>query len=75
MEKTLKEWREGKRMAQADLAVRLGVHINSVGRWENGRMPAMSEMLAIIWMTRAVVTPNSWYQQEIKAARQGRSER
>lgn len=32
----LRVWRTRQQLTQGDLAIRLGVHINTVNRWENG---------------------------------------
>jgi transcriptional regulator with XRE-family HTH domain len=49
----IERWRRARGLRQADLAQKLGTHVNTVAKWENGArprarwMPALAEVLGV----------------------------
>ncbi len=43
----IRQWREARSWSQNDLAVSLGVHPQSVHRWEKGRVPETEDLVKL----------------------------
>lgn len=43
----IKQWRESREWSQNELAVTLGVHPQSVHRWEKGRVPETDDLVKL----------------------------
>ena len=43
----IRQWREARSWSQNDLAVHLGVHPQSVHRWEKGRVPETEDLVKL----------------------------
>ena len=55
--KGLKEARQGAKMSLQDAASQLGIHRNTLTRWESGeRTPSVVDLLKIIHLYRMTVT-------------------
>jgi transcriptional regulator with XRE-family HTH domain len=59
----LEEYLTGNRISRADFAVQIGVSVESVRRYLNGRVPESSVMCKIIEATEGKVSANDFFEK------------